>query len=94
MMSEPVEIKAFEVDWSKLSLSKEEADLHAIKMVTHDGNLDEHGDARVFWGYESVCISHSGNSEVLRLPPSYALSLLNWLKQEQPKLELLVKEQA
>lgn len=87
--------------WSELS---EEARaikqrLDALEMrQKHDGKLDERGDAIASYGKAYLSKSAKdvhidGYDDGVCLSPKQTLSLLAWLRQEEARLEQLVKEQ-
>lgn len=64
----------------------------------HDGKLDERGDATASYGKAYLSKSAKdvhidGYDDGVCLSPKQTLSLLAWLRQEEARLEQLVKEQ-
>lgn len=59
----------------------------------HDGKLDKQGEVEVeIRDNAIIMLSHPGQDDLI-LTPTQALSLLVWLKQEEPTLQKLVEEE-
>lgn len=73
---------------------------HPEPAPKHDGSLDEYGDGMVEISGSRVVVSYQDQKaggfapvEAVHLTPKQAFSLRDWLIQESPTLERLVKEQ-